>query len=80
MKFKIGDKVERISGELFPSTEKKYGTVIGFDDWGDWVQIEGEYYINSEGDELINYYNPDFLKKIECINIGKSIKKYSFVN
>jgi hypothetical protein len=80
MKFKIGNKVERISGELFPSTKKKYGTVIRFDEWDEWVHIEGEYYINREGDELINYYNPDFLKKIECISIGKSIKKYSFIN
>jgi hypothetical protein len=54
--------------------------VIGFDDWGDWVQIEGEYYINSEGDKLVNHYNPNYLEKIEYITIGKSIKKYSFVN
>ena len=75
-KFSIGDTVIRINGQRFESSGSMYGKVISVNKW---VQIEGEYYYDKDSKcELINWYNPDYLKSVNSI-IKKEVKLFEFI-
>jgi hypothetical protein len=83
-KFSIGDRVKRINGSVFPSSGSNYGIVVGFDEWNQWLHIEGEYFDSSRRDgcvkQEINYHNPDFLEYVDHPFISENIKNHQLIS
>jgi hypothetical protein len=80
-KFSIGDRVKRINGSVFGCSGSDYGIVVGFDEWNQWIHIDGEYYdARRSGRREINYHNPSFLEYVDHPLILTNIKNHQLIS